>query len=224
MPGKTILASVVVDAVREISGAKLAFFYCKHSDPTRNSFISMARSILAQILDQDPTLLSYFHEIASTTDSTVLSSVIIAKRMLEMSFNSCSKLYIIIDGLDECKRGERKDISTWLQDLIQKLPAEQVNSLRCLIVSQDDGNARTDLEDFTLIKITIENHEDLRRFTAEWQKRIERRFGELRPENRQLANTIFVRAQGESALSQKRKRSQEHAQIYRNVHLCGTSS
>ena len=199
--GKTILASVVVDAVREISDATFAFFYCKHSDPTRNSFIGVARAVLAQILDQDPHLLSYFHEMASTTDSTMLSSVVLAKRMLEMSFNSCGKLYIIIDGLDECERGERKEISTWLQHIIQELPAAQINSLRCLIISQDDGNARKDLKDFAAIKMTDENHGDLRQFTAEWQKRIEHRFGELRPENRQLANTIFARAQGMSAMS-----------------------
>ncbi|KAI9683271.1 MAG: hypothetical protein M1822_006136 [Bathelium mastoideum] len=194
--GKTILASVVVDAVREISDVTLAFFYCKHSDPTRNSFITVARSILAQTLDQDPRLLSYFHEMASTTDSAVLSSVAIAKRMLETSFNSCGKIYVIIDGLDECERGERKNISTWLQGIIQELPTEEMNSLRCLIISQDDATTRKDLKDFSAIKMTTENHEDLRRFTAEWQKRIERRFGDLRPENRRLANTIFARAQG----------------------------
>ncbi|KAI9654109.1 MAG: hypothetical protein M1821_006820 [Bathelium mastoideum] len=194
--GKTILTSVVVDAVRGIPNATFTFFYCKHSDPARNSFISVARSILAQMLDQNPHLLSYFHEMASTTGSAVLSSVVIAKRMLEMSFNSCGKIYVIIDGLDECERGERKMISNWLQGIMQELPAEQMNSLRCLISSQDDGTARKDLKDFSTIKMTTENHEDLRRFTAEWQKRIERRFGDLRPENRGLAHTIYARAQG----------------------------
>ena len=194
--GKTILASVAVDGVREISNATLVFFYCKYADPKRNSFLSVARSILAQILDQNSHLLSYFHEMASTTNSTVLSSVVIAKRALEMSFSSCGKIYIIIDGLDECKRGERKEISSWFQGIVQDLPAERVSSLRCLIVSQDDATARKDLKDFAEIKITTENHEDLRKFTAEWQKRIERRFDDLRLENRRLADTIFARAQG----------------------------
>ncbi|KAL9082920.1 MAG: hypothetical protein Q9165_008738 [Trypethelium subeluteriae] len=134
--------------------------------------------------------------MASTTDSAVLTSVLVAKRMLELSFKTCGKLYIIIDGLDECERGERKEISSWLQHITQELPRDPVESLRCLIVSQDDASARKDLKDFSTIKMTTENHEDLRRFTAAWQKRIECRFGELRPENRRLANTIFARAQG----------------------------
>jgi hypothetical protein len=201
IPGKTILASVVVDAVREIPDANLAFFYCRHSDPTRNSFISVARSILAQILAQDPHLLSYFHEMASTTDPTMLSSITVAKRMLETSFGSCSKLYIIIDGLDECERGERKEIATWLQGVIEELPSSQKNSLRCLIISQDDDNAQRNLKDFAAVKMRTESYGDLRQFTGEWQKKIEHRFGELPLEHRQLANSIFARAQGMSASS-----------------------
>jgi hypothetical protein len=134
--------------------------------------------------------------MASTTDPTALSSIATAKKMLEMSFRSCSRLCIIVDGLDECEPRDRREISSWLRGVVQEVNAEPMNSLRCFITSQDDENARTNLKGFATIKMTTENHADLRRFAAEWQRRIERKFGKLRAENRNLANIISARAQG----------------------------
>lgn len=193
-----------MDAVRELRDVTIAFFYCKHSDPTRNCFISVARSLLSQVLDQNPDLLSYFFEIASITSPTILSSNAVAKKMLETSFNSCGKLYIIVDGLDECDRTEMREISIWLQGAVDSTP--QVNSMRCLIVSQDDGNAQKNLKDFAKIEIKNQNRDDLKRYTTKWQEKLEQRFVKLRPESRQLGNFIFAKAQGMSTLPSDRQR------------------
>jgi hypothetical protein len=194
--GKTILASVAVDEVSRVSNSSLAFFYCKHNDEMRNSFMAVARSILAQILSQNPYLLPYFHEKAYLSNGTILSSPEIAYEMLRTTLNSCERTYIIIDGLDECGLSERTNISTRFLSIIESLAPTDMDSIRCLFVSQDDGTARKTLGDLPTIKITTENREDLKNFAAVWHERLEAKFDKLRSSDTHITNIISARAQG----------------------------
>jgi len=194
--GKTILASVVVDEARCVPNSTLAFFYCKHNDEMRNSFMAVARSILAQILSQNPHLLPYFHEKAYLSNGTVLSSTDIADEMLQTTLNSCERTYLIIDGLDECGQTERTKISSRFLRITQALAPADMGSIRCFFVSQDDGTARKTLGDLPTIKITTENKEDLKDFAAVWHEKIEAKFGKLRSNDTHIATIISARAQG----------------------------
>lgn len=51
--GKSVLASVIVEEARKLKPATVAFFYCKYMDLDRNSFFSVARGILSQLLHQN---------------------------------------------------------------------------------------------------------------------------------------------------------------------------
>ncbi|PGH01881.1 hypothetical protein AJ80_08953 [Polytolypa hystricis UAMH7299] len=192
--GKTILASVIVDVVRDIPGATVAFFYCKYGEELRNSFLSVSRSILAQMLNQHPHLLSYFHEKASMNSDALLTSMKLAKEMMWESLRSCENTYIIIDGLDECGRDARKEITSWFRKVVEDLPATEMDSIRCLFVSQDDGIAVEDFRNVPIIKITNENLIDIDDFASVWHQRIEARFGVLKNSN--IRNIISARAQG----------------------------
>ena len=198
VPGKTILASVVVDAVKDLPGITSLFFFCKYGDDTRNSFINLARSILSQMLSQHPHLLSYFHEKASMSRDAVLSSLAVAKDMIRTALHGSDKTYIIIDGLDECSRDDRKEISSWFREAVESLAPSEMDSIRCLFVSQDDGIARKDLGSLPTIKITTENETDIKAFAMARHKEIEEKFGELRAKDCHITNIICARAQGES--------------------------
>ncbi len=125
--GKTVLASTVVDAARCVPGASVAFFYCKYGVKERNSFISVTRSILAQALVQNSALLSHFYEAAAQSPDVALSSTNTAKDMLQLALASCSTtMYVIIDGLDECGRADRKEIAVCYQSMVDGLPANAV--------------------------------------------------------------------------------------------------
>ncbi|KFA52172.1 hypothetical protein S40293_00599 [Stachybotrys chartarum IBT 40293] len=194
--GKTILTSVVVDATRKVLDTTVAMFYFKYGQDMRSSFLGFARSILAQILGQNPHLLPYFHEKASMSGDASLLSSSIAKEMMQTALSNCMKLYLIVDGLDECGRAERREITAWLQDTVQDLLVTNADSIRCLFVSQDDGAAREDLEGVPNIKITNENQDDVAEFAAAWDKRIERKFGKVRQNNCRISQIIPARAQG----------------------------
>jgi hypothetical protein len=220
--GKTILASVVVDEARRVQNSTVAFFYCKHDDEIRNSFLAVARSILAQILSQNDHLLPYFYENACVSSDAVLTSTDIAEEMLQTTLNSCEKTYLIIDGLDECGQKERRKISSWFSGITEALPPKDMDSLRCLFVSQYDGIAGNTLGHLPTIKITTENKEDLKDFATVWHKEMEKKFGNLQSSGSHIGNIISARAQGRT--DGKSTRSKNHSSDgSRNVYFRGGS-
>ena len=155
--GKTLLASLVVEEVkrlRRLHGISVGFFYCKHGDERRITFLAVATSLLSQLLQQNPHLLPHFYEKASTTGDAALTSISIAQELLSTALKSAGKTYIILDGLDECPRNERKEISIWFQSLVESLSPADYGSIRCLFISQDDGYARKDIGGLPTLTIT----------------------------------------------------------------------
>ncbi|KAI1311218.1 hypothetical protein F5Y03DRAFT_324179 [Xylaria venustula] len=194
--GKTILASIVVDHLQLLSGAAVVYFYCKHGDEARGSFIAVARAILTQLLLQRPHLTSYFFEKASSSGQVLLDSTTTAKEMIQTALSTCDKTYIIIDGVDECERNHRDEIVGVFRMAIQDLPADSVGSVRCLFVSQDDGNARRNFRNIPAIKITNQNHDDIRDFAEKRHLALEIKFGQLRTKECYISKILVARAQG----------------------------
>jgi len=143
------------------------------------------------------SFLLYVDEKASCSGETVLTSSKLAKELLETVFKSCKKTYVILDGLDECNRDERKEISTWFCQLMDGLPREDMDAIRCLFVSQDDGYARKDFSMLPSIKLTAtDNKCDIEAYASIWHQRIQEKFGPLDPKEYHIANIVTARAQG----------------------------
>jgi hypothetical protein len=106
--GKTILASLLIAEARKLPDIKAVFFYCRNNDTRRNSFIAVARSLLLQLLHLDESIPSYLFDEASSSGDTTLSSPVIAKDLLEVSIKFFNKVYIIVDGIDECEKKHKK--------------------------------------------------------------------------------------------------------------------
>jgi hypothetical protein len=199
-----VLASLVIEEARTLPNTTVTFFYCKYGDESRNSFLAVARGVLSQVLSSEKSnnILLYVDEKASSSGETVLSSSKLAKELLETIFQSCKKTYIILDGLDECDRGERKEIATWFRQLVDGLPQREMDTIRCLFVSQDDGFARKDLSMLPSIKLTMNsNKSDIETYAKVWHQRIEERFGPLDLKKLNIANIVTARAQGDCHLS-----------------------
>ncbi|KAF1995032.1 hypothetical protein P154DRAFT_548731 [Amniculicola lignicola CBS 123094] len=169
--GKTVLASLVVEEAQKLSPAPtVAFFYCKHGNPERDNFLWMARSILAQLLKQHPVMLEYFFQKCCGDPKPILDSLVLVEELLAFAFENCSSAYVILDGLDECPRDERKHIVKWFRKLVED-PVNEPDRIRCLFISQDDGVARKDFGGLSNTKITTQdNRKDIEqycRFKAE---------------------------------------------------------
>lgn len=149
------MTSFVVEQVRLLSPAPtLLFFYCKSKDNGRNDFISIARSFLSELLRCHQDVLSpFFYDKFSKSSEAVLSKTQDIEELLRIALLNCAKVYIVIDGIDECARDERKKITSWFRDIVENLEPPHLDRIRCLFVSQDDGIARKDFDGITTLKI-----------------------------------------------------------------------
>ncbi|KAI1147252.1 putative zinc finger protein [Nemania diffusa] len=165
--GKTILASLVVEEARKLSPAPtVLFFYCKYGNSERDSFVALGRSLLVQFLKHDSGLLPSFYQKSCRSGEAVLTSPALVEELLHLAFTNCKSAYIILDGLDECPRDQRKYITQWFRKLVDELPTNEPDRLRCLFVSQDDGAARKDFADLANIKIRAQdNTQDIEEYS-----------------------------------------------------------
>jgi hypothetical protein len=201
--GKTILASRIVDECQLLPLARTAFFYCKHTDTETNGFIAIARTILSQLVVGNDMVLNHVYEHATMDTNAYLVSVNAAKDLTSMALRTCDalqKAYVVIDGLDEYDREDRKEICRWFKELIRSLPTNDLGQIRCLFISQDDGYARKDLSDCSSIQLNPSNtFDDIKAYCTMWHQRIEDRFGPLNPQEQNVAEIVTARARGMSS-------------------------
>ncbi|KAJ5809175.1 uncharacterized protein N7503_001393 [Penicillium pulvis] len=194
--GKTILASSIVEQAQRLSTKPtVLFFYCKHDDPEHDNFLSLARGILAQILHQDKDLLTYFYEERSKSKEAVLSVPDQVRRLLALAFQRCKNTYIILDGLDECKRDDRKEIVQWFIRLVEKLPVNESSRIRCLFTSRDDGPGRKDFDGMFSLSIRQEDmREDLQHYCHFQAEKLKTKLWLSLDRTQEISETVFKRA------------------------------
>ena len=175
--GKTILSSVLIESVREIADISLVFFYCKYKDAQRNTFVSLARGLLAQLLQMNKALLPYLYEKASSSAESCLTLQADAEELLETALQSLGKVYVIIDGLDECDKVEKMRILTWFKNFVLKTYQDNPESVRCLFVSQDDGDLRKSFAKIPTFRLADDdNAKDIESYAISWSKKIQNKF------------------------------------------------
>lgn len=116
------------------------FFYCKHEDRARNSLTAVLRGFLAQLIHLNPEILTYIHDECSKTSELTLETLEFLKRLVGYAMEGSKTMWMILDGLDECEKKEKKKILTWATDMVEN--EEHIGRLRLLIVSQDEGDVR----------------------------------------------------------------------------------
>ncbi|CEJ93516.1 hypothetical protein VHEMI09097 [[Torrubiella] hemipterigena] len=194
--GKTILASRVIDAARAEKEAVVAFFFCKYGDDSRNTFISISRAMLAQIMAQVRQLRPYFHERASLSSDAIPTSTTMARDMLKTCLSSCPNAYLIVDGIDECGNRDRKEITGWFREITQSITENNGNSVKCLFISQEDLISRRALDPIPTLNIASQNESDLKSYLITVQVNLEAKFGSLQYGGSSVADILYARAQG----------------------------
>ncbi len=117
----------------------LAFFYCKHNDNQKNSFVAILRGLLSQLAQQNEDLLAYIYERCASSNEVTLESPNQLKDLVELSLKSCENVYIVIDGLDECEEAEEKKTAIWSRSVVAAGKNDVAKRLHLLFVSQRDG-------------------------------------------------------------------------------------
>ncbi|TEA11264.1 hypothetical protein C8034_v007861 [Colletotrichum sidae] len=174
---------------------KVIDVFCQTSEVVafvwKNNFAAIGRSLLLQLLEHSPDLLPFFFEKYKTSTEATLTTVSDLEELLEIAIKNLPSVYIILDGIDECPRDQRKSITLWFRRLVEKLQPKDSDRIRCLFVSQDDGFARKDFSGVSSLKIqSKDNESDIREFSAAWASRIQQKFDLAGDRTQEIAKQI----------------------------------
>lgn len=197
--GKTVLTSFVVEEAKKLTPVPtVVFFYFKSEDSDRNNFLSMARTLLMQILEQNPHMLDYFYSKCCSSGGALLSSRAYAEGLLKLALENCNSTHIVLDGLDECcSRKERGEIVSWFRTMIEALPPERCDRQRCVFVSQNDGSRR-DYRDLENITVDADNNEDdIEAFSMIQSEKLVKKLGITQQKADNIAASVAASAEGE---------------------------
>ncbi|KAK4205422.1 hypothetical protein QBC40DRAFT_260708 [Triangularia verruculosa] len=190
--GKSTLASVIIEAAMKNPDANVVFFYCKDGNQLRNNFLAMAKNLLYQLCIKDDRLAEYIDAEMSKEGQAVLQRPELAKKLVTIAMKSQEKLFVIIDGLDECLKPDKKEIIQWIQSKVAVCPEtasdddddmtqpDTTSTMRLLLVSQEDAECTRLLKGYPTLKIGPEdNHDDIKAFCQYWEPKIRARHPKL---------------------------------------------
>ncbi|RDW85274.1 hypothetical protein BP6252_02864 [Coleophoma cylindrospora] len=198
--GKTILTSLLIEQAQQIPLVSVLFFYCKHKDPQRTTFVGIVRAILAQVLVKlrDDDLLPFLYQQYLDSGETSLSSLQLCSNLLSAVFENMPqsmKVYIVIDGIDECDSDERRKILSTFSSIATN--AKYAGQVRDLFVSQDEPDIKKMLQAATKIKITeSDNEEDIKYYVSHWASKITEKFGLPSDQTESMIKTACLGADG----------------------------
>jgi len=95
------------------------------------------KGLLAQSIYINTDIISYVYEECSNSRELVLESLEFLKKLLGYTLEGSNPIWIVLDGVDECEKKEKKNMLSWITTLV--MSEEQPGRIRVLIVSQDEG-------------------------------------------------------------------------------------
>jgi hypothetical protein len=113
-----------------------------------------------------------------------LRSLTQAKKLVEDFCSAVPKLFIIVDGLDECDKVERSQVLDVLTEVVGQRDAVDPGAVRLLVASQDYADIRRGLHSAAFTKIAprilqisdTDNEGDIQAYTRMWVERIAAKF------------------------------------------------
>ena len=173
--GKTVLASLIIEKLPEYTRNPVLFFYCKHDQPGKNTFIGILRGLLVQLLCQDNALVSYIYDICSCKDQVGMSLML--EEAAETALDSQAISIIILDGLDECKPGEAEKAISWFTSHQKNTSKSNCGQTRLLCVGQRSDELQNALSLAREISLeNIDHQRDVESYVKEQAQNIGKEF------------------------------------------------
>lgn len=197
--GKTVIASLIIEQARTISSINVGFFYCKYNDVQKNSFTSLLRTILVQLIQQNEELLPYVYDACCSSTEVTVDSPSLLKQLVEVLLRSCASTCIIIDGIDECEEAEEKKMVAWFLATLKNLTEDNARTIRLLFISQRDKVTESLLKRSSVIPLESKYHqEDIQAYARHWSLQIQQKFGIPESSATQIGTHVAAQAQGET--------------------------
>ena len=143
--GKSTLCSTVIDHTIQLQNEHrevgLAFFYFSFNDVTKQDASGMVRALLVQLAGQNPQVLAELARLRSEYTGTTPPMLVFLKCLNE-AISYFSRVFIFLDGLDECPAyGARESVL----ETIDTIRRWELRSLNVLVTSRDVQDIRNSL-------------------------------------------------------------------------------
>jgi len=131
-----------------------------------------------------------------------LSSLQLCNSLLKVAFQNIPrdmKIYIVLDGIDECDSQERRKIASAFSTLVTGVNDRGI--IRVLFISQDEPDLKGLLRTATSIKISkTDNEEDIKCYVGHWSSKISIKFGLTQDEKEAMVKIVCLGADGEESI------------------------
>ncbi|KAJ3465016.1 hypothetical protein MRS44_005674 [Fusarium solani] len=175
--GKSVLAAAMVDECLQRNapnpGTALAYFFCTYRDEITQEPISILSSLCSQLARQDENafeILREYHD--ELTSERQLQAGPSTKKLIKILRRMCSsfdRVYLIVDGLDECA----EQVEECVGSLAALLPSPEDETLNLALLSRDEFPIQEILKDqFQNVKIEAHTEDIDRYVTRELDQRI----------------------------------------------------
>lgn len=146
---------------------KTTYFYCRegHSDTT--TCIGILKGLISQMVIHCDDLVPFCHDKLNTTPDLTLTTQSQAKQLLELSCKTIPKQFIIIDGLDECEKSQRKNLLEILTAIVKACDEmSNCGKPRILFISRKLGDIERYLAEASWMEIRNANRKDIEAFVC----------------------------------------------------------
>lgn len=165
---------MAIDAARRQTNSRLLWFYCTSRDPSGSNIRVLLHSLLAQLCQQPNVpqpIRSLFNEYkqAYPPMSPSLKTLRDTFEAVIQSITSdnddqpSERVFLLLDGMDEMKYGERDEMFQFVTELREK----NIPGLQLLVASRDQADIRSILANWQPIPIeTRLVKADIKRFVS----------------------------------------------------------
>lgn len=170
------MASQIIEKLLQDSQIPTLYFYCKHGLSSKNNFQAILRALLCQLALKDTLTASYLYDMCCTRDQASVFAII--AELAETMLDSQTKIYIVLDGLDECQHEEVPKVLSWFLAYLRNHTTSDPGRLRLLFVGQRTDTIQNMLSEASWISLENPGHqEDVQRYVAQQAAGLRNEFG-----------------------------------------------
>ena len=148
--GKTMVSSYVVEALQEkkeeASSAIFVFYFCNDRNDNRRTTPAIVRGLLVQLLREQPGLFQAIEDDYKKLGKSIaenLSALFVA--LCRLLRRTETRIYILVDALDECEGSSRHDFFTFIEDLDPDMRVSILITSRPEVDVEDAAGDMTDI-------------------------------------------------------------------------------
>jgi hypothetical protein len=162
MSRSTIIDELYFNVRPDDAKKGIAYFYCDYSNPERQMLSNIMGSLIAQLSKQNLAFRSavwkYFDASQGTYEAARNAE---AEPLLEVLIANCAKfsrVYLILDAIDECSNQGRPSSRSQLLDCLTKIQKRGMGQIQIVVTSRPTMDIREVFSSVPNIQISSESN------------------------------------------------------------------